>query len=333
MGGRTGSAVSRRGARGPLTHGPPRRAPRAEPQGPPEPPPRAASPCIARCPWADSDPQMRRYHDREWGVPERSSRRLWEKLALDGFQAGLSWRTILRKRAAFRRAFAGFDPTRVARFTERDVRRLLRDPGIVRSRAKIVATIDGARAMLAMERAGLPFAKFVWGYVGGAPRRGTGRPIDRNRTSTALSAELRRRGFRFVGPVIVYAWMQAVGLVNDHVPGCFRRSEVDRDSRRGRRALSAQPPRRRIPRSRSTRAAIDKFAPPAARPALGLGPDGGPGSPADRTAAGARRRGRSGSARRGGPPRRGTAPRPRSEGSAPRHGNPAHPNPRRAPAG
>ena len=177
-----------------------------------------------RCPWADRDPLMRDYHDREWGVPERDSRALWEKLMLDGFQAGLSWITILRKRDAFREAFAGFEPEKVARFRERDVLRLLNDARIVRSRAKIESTIAGARIYEDMAKRGEDFAAFSWSFTGGKVLRGDGRTIP---TSTELSErtskELKRRGFKFVGPTIVYAWMQAVGIVNDHSAGCFRR--------------------------------------------------------------------------------------------------------------
>ncbi len=177
-----------------------------------------------RCAWAGDDAQMQAYHDAEWGVPERDSRALWEKLVLDGFQAGLSWSIILRKRAAFRRAFSAFDPVRVARYGARDVRRLLADPGIVRSRAKIEATIAGARAFLAMQAAGEDFATFVWSFVGGRPvRRLSGRAPTQTAASAALSRALRARGFKFVGPVIVYAWMQACGLVDDHARDCFRR--------------------------------------------------------------------------------------------------------------
>ena len=177
---------------------------------------------LPRCPWAESDPLMRAYHDEEWGVPERDSRALWEKLMLDGFQAGLSWRTILRKREAFRRAFAGFDPEIVARFGEQDIARLLSDPGIVRSRAKIEATIGNARAYLAMAAAGEDFSTFVWTLAGGAPIRNAGGDIPaKTPLSEEISAALKKRGFKFVGPVIVYAWMQAVGIVNDHVAGCF----------------------------------------------------------------------------------------------------------------
>jgi DNA-3-methyladenine glycosylase I len=180
-----------------------------------------------RCPWAENDPLMRAYHDQEWGVPERNSRALWEKLMLDGFQAGLSWLTILKKRDAFRQAFAGFDPEAVARFSEQDVARLLANPGIVRSRAKIEATIGGARAYLAMAEEGIDFATFVWTMAGGAPIRSDGGAIQsKTPLSEAMSKALKQRGFKFVGPVIVYAWMQATGIVNDHAVGCFRRDAV-----------------------------------------------------------------------------------------------------------
>ena len=177
-----------------------------------------------RCAWADGDPLLRAYHDEEWGVPERDSRALWEKLMLDGFQAGLSWLTILRKREAFRQAFEAFDPEIVARFGEADVQRLLGNPGIVRSRAKIEATVNGARAFLAMQSAGEDFAIFVWTMAGGKPiQNTTGHIPAKTPLSEAMSAALKKRGFKFVGPVIVYAWMQATGIVNDHAAGCFRR--------------------------------------------------------------------------------------------------------------
>lgn len=181
---------------------------------------------IRRCGWAESDPLLRAYHDDEWGVPEHDSRRLWEKLMLDGFQAGLSWTIILRKRRAFRKAFKNFDPERVARFREADVARLLRDPGIVRSRAKIEATIAGARAYLAMRESGEEFSTFVWKFVGGKPIQTAGPPPTQTPLSGALSKRLRSLGFKFVGPVIVYAWMQATGLVNDHAPDCYRRPMI-----------------------------------------------------------------------------------------------------------
>lgn len=180
-----------------------------------------------RCAWAETDSLLRAYHDDEWGVPERDGRALWEKLVLDGFQAGLSWLTILRKRDAFREAFGGFDPEIVARFGEADVKRLLENPGIVRSRAKIEATISGARAYLAIQAAGEDFSNFVWTMVGGKPiRNSTGIIPAQTPLSEAMSAALKKRGFRFVGPVIVYAWMQATGIVNDHASDCFRRDQI-----------------------------------------------------------------------------------------------------------
>jgi DNA-3-methyladenine glycosylase I len=179
-----------------------------------------------RCPWAENDPLLQAYHDEEWGKPERDSRALWESLMLDGFQAGLSWITILRKREAFRKAFRNFDPKAVARFGEKDIARLMQDPGIVRSRAKIEATINGARIYLAMEAAGEDFSTFVWNMAGGKPIRNQRRSISEVPAKTPLSEEisaaLKKRGFKFVGPVIVYAWMQATGIVDDHVATCFR---------------------------------------------------------------------------------------------------------------
>ncbi len=184
----------------------------------------------SRCSWPGQDPFYCAYHDAEWGVPEHDARALWEKLMLDGFQAGLSWITILRKRDAFRRAFRGFDPEAVAGFGEVELAALLRDPGIVRSRAKIDATVGNARAFLAMRDRGEDFAAFVWDAVGGAPVQnactGRGDVPAETEASRALSKSLKARGFKFVGPVIVYAWMEAVGMVNDHVVGCFRHAEL-----------------------------------------------------------------------------------------------------------
>jgi DNA-3-methyladenine glycosylase I len=176
-----------------------------------------------RCAWAESDPLLCTYHDEEWGVPEHDSRKLWEMLMLEGFQAGLSWITILRKRDAFRKAFRNFKPETVARFGEADVARLLQDAGIVRSRAKIEATIGGAQAYLAMARSGEDFAAFAWNMVGNHPIQNRGPVPAKTPLSEEISAALKKRGFKFVGPTIVYAWMQAVGLVNDHSAGCFRR--------------------------------------------------------------------------------------------------------------
>jgi len=186
---------------------------------------------VHRCPWAKDDPHLRAYHDEEWGVPEHDSRKLWETLMLEGFQAGLSWTIILRKREAFRRAFKSFDPELVARFDKMDVARLLEDPGIVRSRAKIEATIAGARVYLAMQATGEDFSTFTWDFAGGRPIQNTGHVSASTPLSEELSKVLKKRGFKFVGPVIVYAWMQASGIVNDHATGCFRRSAVQKMSR------------------------------------------------------------------------------------------------------
>ena len=169
---------------------------------------------------------MRLYHDQEWGVPEYDSRALWEKLMLDGFQAGLSWSIILRKREAFRTAFCGFVPEKVTRFGEREIERMLEDPGIVRSRAKIEATIAGARAYLTMHKAGEDFSQFIWKMAGGRPIENSGERPTKSALSEEISKALRTRGFKFAGPVIVYAWMQAVGIVNDHSADCFRRKAV-----------------------------------------------------------------------------------------------------------
>jgi len=178
-----------------------------------------------RCAWAESDPLLRAYHDEEWGVPERESRALWELLMLEGFQAGLAWITVLRKRDAFRKAFRGFDPKLVARFGEPDITRLLADPGIIRSRAKIEATIEGARIYEQMKPNGENFSDFAWRLAGGKPiKNKTDQILAKTPLSEEISAALKKRGFKFVGPVIVYAWMQASGMVNDHHPRCFRRN-------------------------------------------------------------------------------------------------------------
>lgn len=184
-----------------------------------------------RCTWADpADPVYMAYHDIEWGVPEWDSRALWEKLVLDGFQAGLSWITILRKRDAFRSAFAGFDPYVVARFGDDDRTRLMSDPGIVRSGAKIDAAIAGARAYVAMRDGGEDFSAWLWSFVDGSPAQtrwtAMGQVPASTPTSEAMAKALKARGFKFCGPVIVYAFMQAVGMVNDHVTDCFRHDEV-----------------------------------------------------------------------------------------------------------
>jgi DNA-3-methyladenine glycosylase I len=181
---------------------------------------------VARCWWGASTPEYAAYHDTEWGFPVADDVRLFEKLSLEGFQAGLSWLTILRKREAFRRAFAGFDFERVARFGEKDVARLLSDAGIVRHRGKIEAVINNARrAVELVEREG-SLARYVWGFEP-APRERRPDPLESiTPESTALAKELKRRGWRFVGPTTVYAFMQAMGLVNDHLEGCAARPVV-----------------------------------------------------------------------------------------------------------
>jgi DNA-3-methyladenine glycosylase I len=171
---------------------------------------------------------MRDYHDREWGVPLFDSRALWEMLMLEGFQAGLAWITVLRKREAFRAAFEDFDPARVARFGEKKIARLLEDPGIIRSRAKIEATIGGARIFLDMQQAGIDFSGWVWTLAGGKPIQNEGPVPAQTPLAEKIAKELRSRGFKFVGPVIVYAWMQACGIVNDHAADCFRRDDCAR---------------------------------------------------------------------------------------------------------
>ena len=177
-----------------------------------------------RCKWACGDPLMAEYHDSEWGVPQYDSRMLWEMLMLEGFQAGLSWITVLRKREAFRTAFRDFDPAKVSRFTEKDISRLLQNEGIIRSRAKIEATIQGARIFLDMQKSGIDFSEWVWNLAGGKPIQNTGPVVASTPLAENISKELKRRGFKFVGPVIVYAWMQACGIVNDHAADCFRRN-------------------------------------------------------------------------------------------------------------
>ena len=180
-----------------------------------------------RCAWAQTDPLMRAYHDEEWGVPQRDSRMLWEMLMLEGFQAGLAWITVLKKREAFRKAFAGFDPKKVARFNDADIERLMGDAGIIRARAKIVATIRGAQIYCEMAERGESFSDFCWSFTGGKVIEGDGRTLPvTTPLSEDISKEMKRRGFKFVGPTIVYAWMQAIGIVQDHSLDCFRRKSA-----------------------------------------------------------------------------------------------------------
>jgi len=194
----------------------------------------SVAPTLVRCPWCLGSEAMTAYHDREWGVPVRDDRGLFAHLVLDSFQAGLSWSVILNKREGFRRAFAGFDPDRIARWNARSVERLLRDPGIVRNRQKIEATIRNAKAFQRLQRESEGFAAFLWQFVGGHPRRNRWRTLrqipSRSPESDRMSQALRDAGFSFVGTTICYAFMQAVGIVNDHVVDCFSYGEVDRGS-------------------------------------------------------------------------------------------------------
>ena len=189
----------------------------------------------ARCPWAEKDPLYHPYHDREWGVPSHDDRHLFEMLILEGAQAGLSWLTILRKREAYRRAFDAFDPARVARYTEKRQVKLLADPGIVRNRQKVAAAVANARAFLATAEEFGSFDAYLWRFVGGAPRQNRFRRLAdvpaRTEESDALSKDLRGRGFGFVGSTICYAFMQAVGLVNDHLISCPRHGVLARAER------------------------------------------------------------------------------------------------------
>ena len=180
-----------------------------------------------RCPWPTfDDPLYRRYHDTEWGVPVRQDRRIYEFLVLEAFQAGLSWRTVLHKRANFRRAFAGFDVQAVAQFRARDVARLVQDAGIIRNRAKIDATIHNAQRFLEVRQEFGTFARYMWSWVGGRPLVHRMRTLNDYRPYTdqavAWAADLKQRGFKFLGPTVIYAHMQAVGMVNDHTIDCFR---------------------------------------------------------------------------------------------------------------
>jgi DNA-3-methyladenine glycosylase I len=190
----------------------------------------AARKSLVRCAWAGDDPLYVAYHDTEWGVPVHDDRRLFEFLVLEGAQAGLSWITILRKREAYRRAFADFDPKKVARFDEKKIEKLLLDPGIVRNRLKVASAVTNARAFLDVQKEFGSFSSYQWQFVGGKPpqnRPGSLKDIPpRTDVSDAFSKDLKKRGFSFVGSTIVYAHMQAVGMVNDHIEACFRRAPV-----------------------------------------------------------------------------------------------------------
>jgi DNA-3-methyladenine glycosylase I len=189
---------------------------------------------LHRCPWPSTELDIA-YHDSEWGVPVHDDRKLFEFLTLEGAQAGLSWSTILKKRARYQGAFAGFDPARVARFSASKVEKLLLDPGLVRNRLKIESTVSNARAYIEVQDELGSFDAYVWAFVDGAPRQNARRSMRDIPASTpdsdALSKDLKRRGFRFVGTTICYAFMQAVGMVNDHLVGCFRYKELAQQSR------------------------------------------------------------------------------------------------------
>ena len=196
----------------------------------------ASATVIRRCWWGDAPPLMQHYHDTEWGVPLYDDRTLFEFLVLEGMQAGLSWLTVLKKRAAFRQAFDGFDPARVARYGRAKIRQLLQDPGIIRNRLKVASAVTNAQAFLAVQEREGSFHRFLWGLIGGRPLQRARRRISelpaRTPESDAMSRALVARGFRFVGSTICYAHMQATGMVNDHLVHCFRYSEI--------RALSAR---------------------------------------------------------------------------------------------
>jgi DNA-3-methyladenine glycosylase I len=214
---------------------------------------------FTRCFWPGTDPLYVAYHDTDWGVPERDSRALFEKLLLDGFQAGLSWITILRKRDNFRRAFNGFEPQRIARYDEKKVAALMEDAGIVRNRAKIAGAVLSARAYLDMEET-QSFSDFLWGFVDGKPVQNAWRerrqiPAE-TETSRRISKELAARGFKFCGPTIVYAFMQAVGMVNDHMADCYRHAECAALAKMGKAGSPKRaPPKKASPKKAAARSA------------------------------------------------------------------------------
>ncbi len=193
-----------------------------------------------RCAWAGVDPLMIAYHDKEWGVPVHDDRILFEFLILEGAQAGLTWKTVLNKRENYRRVFSGFDPGVIARYGDEDIARLLSNPGIIRNRLKISATIRNAHEFLAIQQEYGSFDTYIWQFVGGRPIRNTISSMEdipaTTKESDAMSKDLRKRGFKFAGPTICYAFMQAVGMVNDHQVDCFRYDEIESGSLRGTRS-------------------------------------------------------------------------------------------------
>ena len=191
---------------------------------------------IKRCAWPSNDPLMIAYHDEEWGVPLHKDRKLFEFLVLEGMQAGLSWSTVLRKRENFRKAFHGFDPVRIARYRQRDVERLLSDAGIIRNRLKIQAALTNAQCFVEVQKEFGTFDAYIWGFVGGKPIKNRFKSLSEipavTPESEVLSKDLKSRGFKFVGPTIVYAHMQATGMVNDHTVDCFRYRQVQKQGLR-----------------------------------------------------------------------------------------------------
>ncbi len=190
---------------------------------------------INRCGWSISDPLMIDYHDKEWGVPVHDDRKHFEFIVLDGAQAGLSWQTVLKKREAYREAFDNFDPKKVARYDERKIEELLNNPGIIRNRLKVSSAIKNANAFLEVRKKFGTFDKYIWQFVGGSPMRNTWKSLKelpaKTPESDAMSKDMKKRGFNFVGSTICYAYMQAAGMVNDHTVGCFRHKEIRRISR------------------------------------------------------------------------------------------------------
>jgi DNA-3-methyladenine glycosylase I len=188
-----------------------------------------------RCEWPTSDPLLLKYHDREWGAPVKNDRKIFEFLVLESAQAGLSWLTILRKRNGYRKAFAGFDPRKVARFTKRDVARLLKNPGIIRNRLKIEATINNAKRFLEIQMKFGSFSKYMWAFVGGAPMDGRRKRLQdlpaTTKEAEMFAKDLKTRGFKFLGPTVIYAHMQAIGMVNDHTIDCFRYEQLRREAK------------------------------------------------------------------------------------------------------
>ncbi len=200
-----------------------------------------------RCEWGGSDPLYIAYHDEEWGVPSYDDRHLFEMLLLEGAQAGLSWLTILKKRENYRKAFHGFDPKKIVAYSQRDVQRLLNDPGIVRNRLKIESAIKNARGMLKIVQEFGSFSLFLWRYVNNSPRQNAWSSLSeipaRTEQSDMMSSDLKKRGFSFIGSTICYAFMQSVGMVNDHIVGCFRYAEVKKMAQQGRSSVRGKPQR------------------------------------------------------------------------------------------